>query len=360
MDVLQALLSAAATASRARQNSPEEEGLWQFQRDRRQAGRQQPPQERNGNIRQAEGHDQRTLTGRSASTSQPSYRAGQEEGQQHSSWALQDSTGGSKDRARGRRQPGTRPPSRTQARSPTRHAQQAQRSTDFQDDGDAFWNEERPASGHQGRQAGLGNRSNSSTRGFQQRDSPTRSQSQEAQNQNVGSRWVETEEPVPQWGEASRGFQQRGQRQQGQGRHSERDTALRSGRHARRGRDRAPPSESLEAPAYQEPWQQMALGKKDAREVERKARVQVAIACNKITLTAFEQFSAQIQSADRVADRQEILNVRPYCKPASHPSSCVCLSTSSQKRAGSKSCFFNLHELVGNRKVSTGDAFTCS
>ena len=53
------------------------------------------------------------------------------------------------------------------------------------------------------------------------------------------------------------------------------------------------------------------VNQKDPVEMDRKARVRIAIACNKIVLTAFEQFCVEEQAAERMADRQEILQVRP-------------------------------------------------
>lgn len=47
----------------------------------------------------------------------------------------------------------------------------------------------------------------------------------------------------------------------------------------------------------------------EAAEVDRKARVRVAIACNRIILTAFEEFTVGDRAAERMADRQELLHV---------------------------------------------------
>lgn len=60
-----------------------------------------------------------------------------------------------------------------------------------------------------------------------------------------------------------------------------------------------------------DPWKQM-VNQKDPVEMDRKARVRIAIACNKIVLTAFEQFCTEEQAAERMADRLEILQVSIY------------------------------------------------
>lgn len=49
--------------------------------------------------------------------------------------------------------------------------------------------------------------------------------------------------------------------------------------------------------------------RQDSREMSRRERVQVAVLCNRLFLTALEQFNARLATTQRRADHQDILQV---------------------------------------------------
>ena len=59
------------------------------------------------------------------------------------------------------------------------------------------------------------------------------------------------------------------------------------------------------------PWEAMrgGRGQQDPREMSRRERVQVAVLCNRLFLTALEHFTTRLAASQRRADHQDILQV---------------------------------------------------
>ena len=302
----------------SREAAVDDSSLWQFQRGDTQR-RQQQQRDQTSWLEESDA-DPRIRSNGDASTSQPIRGWADKDRErsspsQHPSWAAQDE----KSLGRQKRVPQTSKRQSIDA-GPVRTAPRRQGQPPPEEDD--IWNypstngrepdRKMPVSSRSGRSAQGGGRdargsrqpgSNafpSSRSATQEPDDPWNAPSSRAEPQAIG--W---DEVSPQQ-RRSQPRQQRDNRQNGR--------AANSWNSRSREQPEQPDKREIGQARRRDPWKQM-VNQKDPMEMDRKARVRIAIACNRIVLTAFEQFCIEEKAAERMADRQEVLQVRLLLVP---------------------------------------------
>lgn len=291
----------------SRDTAVDDSNLWQFQRKgpkRRQQQSEKAPWREDFDV------DPRIRSNGAASTSQPSSGWEQLEAEtksisQHPSWTAQNEKRPTEQKRRP--QPFNR---QSTDAGPANNFQGRQRNPPPEEDD--IWNypstngRSTPASSRSGGGAPDSGRDARASRRPGSNSFPSnRSVSQESDDPwNAQLSWAEPQ--ANGWDEVSPKQTRSQPRQQRE--NPQRARAAESWDNGIRGQPEQDRGQERGQARRRDPWKQM-VNQKDPVEMDRKARVRIAIACNKIVLTAFEQFCIEEQAAKRMADRQELLQV---------------------------------------------------